>query len=111
MGSAEGGLPAPEATALAPAEDLLGPGTAGFAAGGGLLLRGAADFTPPRAFFASRKESPTLVVAELPELFRLKCLSPALEARPHLNGNNPSIPRIQSDEATDSIKYHNLTRW
>jgi hypothetical protein len=35
-----------------------------------------------------------IVVAELPELFRLKCLSPALEARPHLNGNNPSIPRI-----------------
>jgi hypothetical protein len=33
-------------------------------------------------------------VAELPELFRLKCLSPALETRPHLNGNNPSIPRI-----------------
>jgi hypothetical protein len=41
--------------------------------------------------------SPSTVVecvAELPELFRLKCLSPALEARPHLNGNNPSIPRI-----------------
>jgi hypothetical protein len=33
-------------------------------------------------------------VAELPELFQLKCLSTALEARPHLNGNNPSIPRI-----------------
>jgi hypothetical protein len=33
-------------------------------------------------------------VAELPELFQLKCLSSALEARPHLNGNNPSIPRI-----------------
>jgi hypothetical protein len=33
-------------------------------------------------------------VVELPELFRLKCLSSALEARPHLNGNNPSIPRI-----------------
>jgi hypothetical protein len=33
-------------------------------------------------------------VAELPELFQLKCLSPALEARPHLNGNNSSIPRI-----------------
>jgi hypothetical protein len=33
-------------------------------------------------------------VAELPELFQLKCLSPALKARPHLNGNNPSIPRI-----------------
>jgi hypothetical protein len=35
-----------------------------------------------------------VVVAELSELFRLKCLSPALEARPHLNGNNPSIPHI-----------------
>jgi hypothetical protein len=35
-----------------------------------------------------------LGVAELPELFQLKCLSPALEAGPHLNGNNPSIPRI-----------------
>jgi hypothetical protein len=34
------------------------------------------------------------LVAELPELFQLKCLSPALRARPHLNGNNPSIPRI-----------------
>jgi hypothetical protein len=34
------------------------------------------------------------LVAELPELFQLKCLSPALEARPHLNRNNPSIPRI-----------------
>jgi hypothetical protein len=33
-------------------------------------------------------------VAEVPELFQLKCLSPALKARPHLNGNNPSIPRI-----------------
>jgi hypothetical protein len=33
-------------------------------------------------------------VAELPELFQLKCPSPALEARPHLNGNNLSIPRI-----------------
>jgi hypothetical protein len=33
-------------------------------------------------------------VAELPELFQLKCLNPAVEARPHLNGNNPSIPRI-----------------
>jgi hypothetical protein len=33
-------------------------------------------------------------VAELPELFELKCLSPALEARPHLNRNNMSIPRI-----------------
>jgi hypothetical protein len=36
----------------------------------------------------------TITVAELPELFQVKCLSPTLEARPHLNGNNPSIPRI-----------------
>ena len=49
MGSAEGGLPDPEATTLAPNEDLLGPGTAGFAADGGLLLPGAVDFVPPRA--------------------------------------------------------------
>jgi hypothetical protein len=33
-------------------------------------------------------------VAEPPELFQLKCLSLALEARPHLNGNNTSVPRI-----------------
>jgi hypothetical protein len=36
----------------------------------------------------------TIGVSELTELFQLKCLSPTLEARPHLNGNNPSIPRI-----------------
>jgi hypothetical protein len=41
-----------------------------------------------------RARDGTPAVAELPELFQLKCLSPALEARPHLNGNNPSIPRI-----------------
>jgi hypothetical protein len=39
-------------------------------------------------------ENSRIYVAELPELFQLKCLSPALEARPHLNENNPSIPRI-----------------
>jgi hypothetical protein len=36
----------------------------------------------------------TIHVAEPPELFQLKCLSPALEARPHLNRNKPSVPRI-----------------
>jgi hypothetical protein len=41
-----------------------------------------------------RRFIPDFAVAELPELFQLKCLSPALEARPHLNGNNPSIPLI-----------------
>jgi hypothetical protein len=35
-----------------------------------------------------------LGVAEPPELFQLKCLSPTLEARPHLNRNNTSVPRI-----------------
>ena len=44
VGLVEGGLPALEATALAPAEDLLGLGTASFTAGGGLLLPGAVDF-------------------------------------------------------------------
>jgi hypothetical protein len=39
-------------------------------------------------------EMPKETVAELPELFQLKYLSPVLEAGPHLNGNNPSIPRI-----------------
>jgi hypothetical protein len=33
-------------------------------------------------------------VAEPPELFQLKCLSPALEARPHLNRNKTSVPWI-----------------
>jgi hypothetical protein len=33
-------------------------------------------------------------VAEPPELFQLKCLSPALEARPHLNRNKTLVPRI-----------------
>jgi hypothetical protein len=50
------------------------------------------DHGVPARSQATRVKSAT--VAELPELFRLKCLSPALEARPHLNGNNPSIPRI-----------------
>jgi hypothetical protein len=54
------------------------------------LRGGAVDLI----FFLLLLEGRDLVVAELPELFQLKCLSPALEARPHLNGNNPSIPRI-----------------
>jgi hypothetical protein len=62
-GSTEGSSPVPEAIALAPTEDLLGPGAGGFVAGGGFLLPGAADFAPPHAFFASRKGSPTLVTA------------------------------------------------
>jgi hypothetical protein len=34
------------------------------------------------------------IVAEPPELFQLKCLSPTLKARPHLNRNKTSVPRI-----------------
>jgi hypothetical protein len=61
--SAEGNLPS-LAAALAPTADLLSPGAVSLAAGGGLLLPGAADFAPPpRAFFASRKGSLTLVTA------------------------------------------------
>jgi hypothetical protein len=53
--------------------------------------------------------TPDEPVAEPPKLFQLKCLSPTLKARPHLNGNKASVPRIQSDEATNMIKYHVLT--
>jgi hypothetical protein len=37
---------------------------------------------------------PIPAVAETPELFQLKCLSPALEARPHLKRDKTSVPRI-----------------
>jgi hypothetical protein len=46
-GSPEGGLLAPEEAAFAPIKDFLGPRAACFAVGAGLLLSGAADFTPP----------------------------------------------------------------
>ena len=62
-GSVDGDLPVLEVAALEPTKDLLGPGTAGFAVGGGLLTPGAADFAPPRARFTSRIGSPTLVNA------------------------------------------------
>jgi hypothetical protein len=48
--------------------------------------------------------------AEPPKLFQLKCPSPTLEARPLINRNKMSVPRIQSDEATNRIKYHVLTQ-
>jgi hypothetical protein len=35
-----------------------------------------------------------LLVAELPELFQLKCLSHASGVATHLNRNNPSVPQI-----------------
>jgi hypothetical protein len=65
-----------------------------------LRLRAQAPIVPNEivieAMIKGLRPGPTAqyFVAEMPELFRLKCLSPALEARPHLNGNNPSIPRI-----------------
>jgi hypothetical protein len=43
---------------------------------------------------SERKGERVWHVAEPPELFQLKCLSPALEARPHLNRNNMSVPQI-----------------
>jgi hypothetical protein len=39
-------------------------------------------------------QAPIPAAAESPELFQLKCLSPTLEARPHLNRNKMSVPRI-----------------
>jgi hypothetical protein len=49
-------------------------------------------------------------MVEPPELFQLKCPSPALNAKPHLNRNKTSVPLIESDKATNRIKYHILTR-
>jgi hypothetical protein len=46
------------------------------------------------ALVAPQRAAVLVGVAEPPELFQLKCLSPALEARPHLNRNNTSVPRI-----------------
>jgi hypothetical protein len=59
----------------------------------GLLLRATLDGRLGDVFLLPSLRL-LVLVTELPELFQLKCLSPALEARPHLNGNNPSIPRI-----------------
>jgi hypothetical protein len=44
--------------------------------------------------FSKVVQAPIPAVAEPPELFQLKCLSPALKARPHLNRNKPPVPRI-----------------
>jgi hypothetical protein len=60
-----------------------------------LLLLGLSRFSRSSSWRGRwQRLEGSAVVAELPELFQLKCLSPALEARPHLNGNNPTIPRI-----------------
>jgi hypothetical protein len=54
----------------------------------------AADVETADASALGASEEGGVDVAKPPELFQLKCLSPALEARPHLNRNNPSVPRI-----------------
>jgi hypothetical protein len=75
--------------------DILGPFPR--AVGGYWFLFVAIDkFTkwPEATPVVNITQGAAVAVAELPELFQLKCPSPALEARPHLNGNNPSIPRI-----------------
>jgi hypothetical protein len=58
-----GGLVPPKAAVFAPADALLGPGAAGFAAGIGWLLPEAAAFVLPRALFASRLGSAILTTA------------------------------------------------
>jgi hypothetical protein len=44
--------------------------------------------------FHNKQDEHRVVVAEPPKLFHLKCLSPTLKARPHLNRNKTSVPRI-----------------
>jgi hypothetical protein len=57
------------------------------AAGAALMLE--------REGAAEESESPAPgMCGEPPELFQLKCPCPALKARPHLNRNKPSVPRI-----------------
>jgi hypothetical protein len=50
-----------------------------------------AEFDYNNSYQSSLRMAP---VAEPPELFQLKCLSPTLKARPHLNRNKTSVPRI-----------------
>jgi hypothetical protein len=72
------------------------------AAGAGLAQRGAARVGgAPRACSGApgRVEHVAVFicpsyVAEPPELLLLKCLSPTLKARPHLNRNKTSVLRI-----------------
>jgi hypothetical protein len=45
-------------------------------------------------FFSEVVQAPIPAVVELPELFQLKCPSPALKARAHLNQNKLSVPQI-----------------
>jgi hypothetical protein len=61
--STGGGFVPPAAAVFALADDLLDPGTAGFAAGIGWLLPGATAFMLPRALFASRLGSAILIIA------------------------------------------------
>jgi hypothetical protein len=64
-------------------------------AGGYPAPEGVAGSDPALVGSMSCNPAPEgVAVVELPELFQLKCLSPTSKARPHLNGNNPSIPRI-----------------
>jgi hypothetical protein len=57
------GLVPPATTAFTLSDALLDPGAASFAAGAGWLLLGAAAFALPRAFYASRLGSASLITA------------------------------------------------
>jgi hypothetical protein len=53
------------------------------------------EYSKEVSFKYDRSPAPVSpVVAEPPELFRLKCLSHAPGAVTHLNRNNPSVPQI-----------------
>jgi hypothetical protein len=89
-GSAEGGLPAPEATTLAPVEDLLGPKAVGFAAGGGSASRGSGLRASPRPLcLADRVPDP----CERPALLR-RILTIFVH---HCRYNNSNIPSIRKN--------------
>jgi hypothetical protein len=52
------------------------------------------EIKPKDNSIAPNHQGRNKVVEEPPELFQLKCVSPTLKARPHLNRNKTSVPRI-----------------
>jgi hypothetical protein len=56
--------------------------------------KASAGGNPRRTMWSTCSVGAKADVAEPPELFQLKCLSPTLEAIPHLSRNKTSVPRI-----------------
>jgi transposase InsO family protein len=70
----------------------------GFLEEEGIKHEFSSPYTPQQNSVVERKNRTLLdmarTAAEPPELFQLKCLSPTLKARPHLNRNKMLVPRI-----------------